>query len=65
MTPLRRNREVPRDYDRALYKLRYLVENAFRTFKQWRTEVTRYVKNEASLLAGCQIRAMVMWKGLS
>ena len=54
----------PGDYDRALYKLRHLVENAFRTFKQWRGVATRYAKNEASFLAICQIRAMVMWTRL-
>lgn len=62
--PPRRNRKEPRDYDRALYKLRHLVENAFRTFKQWRGVATRYAKNEASFLAICQIRAMVMWTRL-
>lgn len=62
--PPRRNRKEPRDYDRALYKLRHLVENAFRTFKQWRGVATRYAKNEASFLAACQIRAMVMWTRL-
>ena len=62
--PPRRNRKEPRDYDRALYKLRHLVENAFRTFKQWRGVATRYAKNEASFLAACQIRAMVIWTRL-
>ena len=62
--PPRRNRKEPRDYDQALYKLRHLVENAFRTFKQWRAVATRYAKNEASFLAICQIRAMVMWTKL-
>ncbi len=62
--PPRRNRKEPRDYDRALYKLRHLVENAFRTFKQWRGVATRYAKNETSFLAACQIRAMVMWTRL-
>ena len=30
------NRKEKRDYDRALYKLRHLVENGFLEFKQWR-----------------------------
>ena len=46
--PPRSRRKAPRDYDRALYKLLHLVENAFRTFKQWRGVATRYAKNEAS-----------------
>ena len=62
--PPRRNRKEPRRYDRALYKLRHLVENAFQTFKQWRGIATRYARNEASFLAACQIRAMVMWTKL-
>ena len=62
--PPRRNRKEPRDYDQALCKLRHLVENAFLTFKQWRGVATRYAKNEASFLAICQIRAMVMWTRL-
>ena len=62
--PPRRNRKEPKDYDRALYKLRHLLENAFRISKQWRAVATRYAKNEASFLAICQIRAMVMWTNL-
>ena len=62
--PPRRHRKEPRDYDRARYKLRRLVENAFRTFKQWRGVATSYARNEASFLAICQIRAMAMWTRL-
>ena len=52
--PPRRNRKEPRDYDRALYNLRHLLENALRTFNQWREVVTRYAKTEASLSAICK-----------
>ena len=62
--PPRRHRKEPRYYDRALYKLRYIVENAFLDFKQWRAVATRYAKNETSFLAICQIRALVMWTRL-
>ena len=34
--PPKSNRKEKRDYDRALYKLRHLVENGFLEFKQWR-----------------------------
>ena len=34
--PPKSNRREKRDYDRALYKLRHLVENGFLEFKQWR-----------------------------
>ena len=47
--PPRSNRKNPRDYDRdlynrGLYKLRHLVENAFLDLKQWRGVATRYAK---------------------
>jgi transposase len=34
--PPRRNRKQPREYDRELYRLRHLVENAFLHLKRWR-----------------------------
>ena len=62
--PSKSNRREPRDYDRALYQLRHLVENGFLDFKQWRGVATRYAKNSLSYLAVCQIRAMVIWTKL-
>ena len=62
--PPRSHRKEPRYYDRALYKLRHLVENSFLDFKQWRAVATRYAKNEASFLAMCQIRALAIWTKL-
>ncbi len=62
--PPRSHRKEPRNYDRALYKLRHLVENSFLDFKQWRAVATRYAKNEASFLAICQIRALAIWTRL-
>ena len=62
--PPKKNRQEPREYDRYLYKLRHLVENAVLEFKQWRGVATRYAKNAASFLAICQIRAMVIWTKL-
>ena len=62
--PPRRNRKEPRDYDKELYKLRHLVENAFRHLKEWRGVATRYAKTSASYLAACQIRALVLWMKL-
>ena len=58
--PPRNHRKELRYYDRALYKLRHLVESAFLDFKQWRAIATRYAENEASFLANCQIRALVI-----
>ena len=62
--PPKSNRREKREYDRALYQLRHLVENGFLDFKQWRGVATRYAKNSLSYLAVCQIRAMVIWTRL-
>jgi transposase len=62
--PPRRNRQEPRDYDRDLYKLRHLVENAFLHLKRWRGIATRYAKNTASFLAAVQIRCIALWAAI-
>ena len=62
--PPRSHRKEPRYYDRDLYRLRHLVENAFLNFKQWRGMATRYAKRAASFLAICQIRALALWAKL-
>ena len=62
--PPKSNRREKRGYDRALYKLRHLVENGFLEFKQWRGIATRYAKRTASYLAACQLRAVVIWSKL-
>ena len=63
--PPRRNRKVLREYDRHLYKLRHLVENAFLKLKQWRGIATRYCKRAASFLAFVQIRCLMLWAKIS
>lgn len=62
--PPKGNRREARDYDRDLYKLRHLVENAFLHLKGWRSVATRYAKRATSFLAICQIRALVLWTKL-
>ena len=62
--PPKSNRREKRDYDRALYELRHLVENGFLEFKQWRGVATRYAKKSASYLAICQLRAVMVWSKL-
>ncbi len=57
--PPKSNRKKKREYDRALYQLRHLVENGFLEFKQWRGVATRYAKKAASHLAACQLRAVM------
>ena len=54
--PPRSNRKEQRFYDKDVYKLRHLVENAFLYLKRWRGIATRYAKNTASFLAAVHIR---------
>ena len=62
--PPKSNRKERREYDRALYKLRRLVENGILEMKQWRGIATRYAKRAASYLAACQLRAVMIWSKL-
>lgn len=63
--PPRKNRKLLREYDKELYKLRHLVENAFLHLKRWRGIATRYAKNTASFLAAVQIRCLALWANIS
>jgi transposase len=62
--PPRKNRTTSRDYDKALYRHRHLVENAFLHLKRWRGIATRYAKNTASFLAAVHIRCMALWASI-
>ena len=59
--PPKKNRLLAREYDKDLYRLRHLVENAFLHLKRWRGIATRYAKNTASFLAAVQIRCIALW----
>ena len=59
--PPKKNRKEQREYDKYLYKIRHLVENAFLHLKRWRGIATRYAKNSASFLAAVQIRCIDLW----
>ena len=63
--PPRKNRKEPRAYDKELYKLRHLVENAFLHLKRWRGIATRYAKNLSSFVAALQIRCLAIWLTIS
>jgi transposase len=63
--PPRKNRLEQRTYDKALYRLRHLVENAFLHLKRWRSIATRYAKNTVSFLAAVQIRCIALWAAIS
>ena len=58
--PPKSHYENSRDYDRDLYRLRHLVENAFLNFKQWQSATTRHANRSASFLAICRIQALVV-----
>ena len=59
--PPKKNRKEQREYDKYLYKLRHLVENAFLHLKRWRGIATRYAKNTSSFVAAVQIRCIILW----
>ena len=63
--PPKKNRTLTREYDKDLYRLRHLVENAFLHLKRWRGIATRYAKNTASFLAAIQIRCIALWARIS
>ena len=63
--PPKKNRKTKREYDRHIYKIRHLVENAFLLLKQWRGIATRYAKKSSSFLAIVQIRCLVLWLNIS
>jgi len=59
--PPKKNRKEQREYDKDLYKVRHLVENAFLALKRWRGIATRYAKNTDSFLAAVHIRCIAIW----
>ncbi len=59
--PPRKNRKEQRHFDKEIYKLRHLVENAFLALKKWRGIATRYAKNTSSFLASLHIRCIIIW----
>jgi transposase len=64
MTPVippKKNRKAQRNYDKYVYKLRHLVENAFLHLKRWRGIATRYAKRSSSFLAAVQVRCIALW----
>ncbi len=59
--PPKKNRIKQRSYDKYLYRMRYLVENAFLNLKRWRGIATRYAKDIDSFVAAIQIRCIAIW----
>ena len=59
--PPRPNRVTPREFDRELYKERYLIENFFCKLKQFRAIATRYDKTARNFLAAIHLAAATIW----
>ena len=59
--PPRPNRLEPRQFDRELYKERYLIENFFCKLKQFRAIATRYDKTARNFLAAIHLAAAIIW----
>ena len=59
--PPKSNRVVQRHYDRYIYKLRHLVENAFLKLKQWRGVATRYAKSTSAFIGAVTVRCLFLW----
>ena len=59
--PPRKNRKEQRVYDKHLYKIRHMVENAIQRLKEWRGVATRYAKRASSFLAIIQFRCVLDW----
>ena len=63
--PPKKNRIIQRKYDKDLYKIRHLVENAFLHLKRFRGIATRYSKNISSFLSMVQIGCLMLWARIS
>jgi transposase len=59
--PPRKNRKQQRIYDKYLYTIRHMVENAIQQLKEWRGVATRYAKRASSFLTIVQIRCAFQW----
>ena len=59
--PPKKNRKAQRSYDKHIYRIRHLVENAFLHLKRWRGIATRYAKTLTAFAAAVQIRCIALW----
>ncbi len=59
--PPKSNRKTQRDYDKATYKARHLIENFFCKLKQFRAIATRYDKTARNFLAAIHLAAAIIW----
>ena len=59
--PSRSTNKQPREYDKALYKARHVIENFFAKLKQYRAIATRYDKTARNFLGAIHLAAAVIW----
>jgi len=59
--PPKSNRKIQRDYDKEVYKARYLIENFFCKLQQYRAIATRYDKTARNFLAAIHLAAAIIW----
>ncbi|PEK71927.1 IS5/IS1182 family transposase, partial [Bacillus toyonensis] len=57
-------RKEQREYDKHLYKLRHLVENAFLKWKRFRGIATRYTKITSAFRGAVTLAAISLWLNL-
>ena len=57
--PPTKNRRVPLTYDKALYRQRHRIENAFGRLKDWRRVATRYDRCAHAFFSAICIAATV------
>jgi len=62
--PPKKNRKEQREYDKEVYRVRHLVENAFLHLKGWRGIATRYAKKVSSFASAVHIRCISLWLGV-
>ena len=59
--PPKKNRLVQREYDKHIYKIRHLVENAFLKLKRWRGVATRYAKSTSAFRGAVIVCCILQW----
>ena len=59
--PAKSNRKKPRNFDKALYKERNLIERMFNKIKHFRRVATRYDKTAAAYLAFVFVAGICLW----
>ena len=59
--PPKKNRKFQREYDKYLYKVRRLVENAFLKLKRWRGVATRYAKTTSGFTGAVTLACIMLW----